>query len=94
MSSNLAVEAQHWAALNRVEEVRCWLPDFEQVCAGVHTITAVGHDGMAVNIIVDNEAVRAIGAEQRDTAELVQLAYLGRMLRAFRRQEMATGGRI
>lgn len=85
-AAQLATEAQWWARERNVEAVWCWLPTFDQVCEGTHTVTALGNDGMAVNAVVDSERaerVSGIGGEQ------AQLAYLGRMLMHFRRLEMA-----
>jgi hypothetical protein len=70
-----------------VEEVRCWPPDFEQVCGGVHTVTALGNDGMAVNVVIDNEAAAVAARVDRQAVDLAQLAYLGHVLRRFRREE-------
>jgi hypothetical protein len=91
MTAQLATESQHWLHQYNVEQLLCWLPDFDQVCDGVHIVTAVGNDGMAVNITVDNEAVVAAARADGHVAELVQLAYLGRMLQAFRWQEVTAG---
>jgi len=69
-----------------VEMVWCWLPNFEQVCEGVHTVTALGNDGMAVNIIVDTEVANSVG----EMSDLVQLTYLGKYL-AIQRSVEAVG---
>ena len=80
--------AERWAHIRNVEAVFCWLPDWEQVLDGTHTITAVGHDGMAVNILVDT----AKTLEAPDGfAELTQLAYIGRHLTRFRYLETIAG---
>lgn len=84
--NRLATEATWWALNLKVEYVMCWLPTFDQVCDGVHTITAVGHDGMAVNIIVRNEA-QASNASHGLEVEQVHLAYLGRLLANYRYAE-------
>ncbi|MGE0228733.1 MAG: hypothetical protein AB7I38_01135 [Dehalococcoidia bacterium] len=84
-STQLAAEAQWWIRARDVESVWCWLPTFDQVCDNVHTVTVFGNDGLAVNVVVDNErAARAAGAG----GELAQLAHLGRILTQARRDEM------
>jgi hypothetical protein len=83
----LATEAQWWARERNVEAVWCWLPTFDQICDANHTVTAVGNDGMAVNIVVDNERAERAGA----VGDQLQLAYLGRMLMQVRRAEALSG---
>src|SRR5688500_7640956 len=82
---HLAVEAQWWAREQNVEAVWCTLPTFDQVCEGAHPIAALGNDGIAVNIVVDNEQA-ALAAGRG--GEQIQLAYLGRFLAEVRRQEL------
>jgi len=88
VSAQLAREATWWAHHLNVEMVFCWLPDFDQVADGTHTITAVGHDGMAVNIIVNNVA-QALNASHGLAVEQVHLAYLGKLLTRFRYEEIS-----
>lgn len=85
--ARVALEAQWWARERNVEAVWCWLPTFDQVCDANHTVTAVGNDGMAVNILVDNERAEQAGA----VGDQIQLAYLGRMLMYVRRAEALSG---
>jgi len=81
----LAAEGQWWLRERNVEAVFCWLPTFDQVCDGVHTIAALGNDNVGVSIVVDSEeAARAAGRG----GEQVQLAFLGRFLSQIRRQEL------
>lgn len=86
-TTQLAIEAEWWARERNVEAVWCWLPTFDQVCDASHTVTAVGHDGMAVNILVDNERAAMAGV----VGIQVQLAYVGRMLTNARREEALQG---
>jgi hypothetical protein len=82
---HLAVEGQWWARERNIEAVWCTLPTFDEVCEGVYTVTALGNDGIAVNIVLDaEEATLAAGRG----GEQVQLAYLGRFLGQVRRQEL------
>lgn len=86
-AAQLALEAQWWARERNVEAVWCWLPTFDQVCDANHTVTAVGNDGMAVNILVDNERSVHAGI----VGDQIQLAYLGRMLAQVRYVEATQG---
>jgi hypothetical protein len=89
VSRQLAREATFWAHHLNVENVFCWLPTFDQICDGVHTITAVGHDGMAVNIIVKNTA-QAYNEAHGLAVEQVHMAYLGKLLTRFRYEEISS----
>jgi hypothetical protein len=84
--AQLAVEAEWWARERNVEALWCWLPTFDQVCDGVHVVTALGNDAMAANIVVDND-ISAMAAGRG--GEQAQLAYLGRFLGQIRREETA-----
>lgn len=86
-AARLALEAQWWARERNVEAVWCWLPTFDQVCDGNHAVTAVGNDGMAVNIVVDNEQAARAGV----AGDQAQLAFLGRMLISVRYIEATQG---
>lgn len=86
-SSHLSVEAQWWACERNVEAVWCWLPDFDQVCDGTHTVTALGNDGMAVNVLIDNEQAARAGIAGLQA----QLAFLGRTLMVMRHAEAMAG---
>ena len=83
MINYLVLERELWFRDRNVEAVFCWLPTFEQVCSGEHTVTAVGNDAMAVNIGVDTAMADAAG----EIASVIQLKYLGNMLDQFRRME-------
>lgn len=86
-AERLAVEATWWANHLNVELVCCWLPTFDQVIAGEHVVTALGNDGVAVNIVVNNEEAMA-GATHGLTVDQIHLAYLGKLLYHYRFEEM------
>jgi hypothetical protein len=87
MSSRLALEATWWMYHLNCEFVCCWLPTFDQVCAGEHVVTALGNDGIAVNIVVNNEAAAAGAAAHGLTVDEVHLVYVGKLLRHYRNEE-------
>lgn len=76
--------SESWLLDNNVEGLICTLPGLDQVFAGVHVVTAVGNDGMAVTITVDTGKADEAGEQ----ADIVQMIYLGRLLHHFRMTEV------
>jgi hypothetical protein len=88
MRQAIASSAEYWARIRNVEAVWCWLPDYQQVMDGTHVITALGNDGMAVNITVDTQSSLECS---EDLMQLTQLAWLGKYLTHFRYKETVEG---